>query len=119
MTISPIASLPGEALSHTSATQPGAKERAKALEAARDFEAIFVRQLLQPLEKVQSLGGNSNSGQQIYGSMMVGALADAATRGGGIGLSDLIANALVPPVPNRNLSPSATPSVAPKPPLKT
>lgn len=93
---------PNAAQSPTEATQAtGARatvsERDKARKAAQDFEAIFVRQLLAPLEKAQGFGGKSDTGHQIYGSLMVGALADAATRGQGLGLADLIANALVPP----------------------
>jgi Rod binding domain-containing protein len=68
------------------------------VEAARQFEAIFLRQLLSGLEKAGELGGGAvTSGSGIYGSMMVGALAESAASGGGIGLSELVLRALTPP----------------------
>lgn len=70
----------------------------KQLEAAKQFEAIFLRQMLSGLEKAGQIGGGAvTSGSGIYGSMMVGALADAAANGGGIGLSELVLRALTPP----------------------
>jgi Rod binding domain-containing protein len=64
--------------------------------AAREFEAIFLRQLMSSLEKGGGLGGQS-SGGQVFRSMMVSALADTASEGGGIGLSELILKAMLPP----------------------
>ncbi len=66
--------------------------------AAREFEAIFLRQLMSSLEKGGGLGGQS-SGGQVFRSMMVSALADTASEGGGIGLSELILKAMLPPSP--------------------
>lgn len=66
--------------------------------AAREFEAIFLRQLMSSLEKGGGLGGES-SGGQVFRSMMVSALADTASEGGGIGLSELILKAMLPPSP--------------------
>lgn len=74
----------------------GAAPTAEQVKAARDFEAIFMRQLLSGLEKAQGLGGGS-SGGDVYRSMMVSALADSAAEGGGIGLSELILRAMMPP----------------------
>jgi Rod binding domain-containing protein len=68
---------------------------AKALQAAKDFEAIFLRTLLSSLEKTTSIsGGKPNTGQSTYGSMVVGALADKVSAGGGIGLADIVAKSL-------------------------
>ena len=61
---------------------------------ARDFEAIFLRKLLSSMEKTGGIGG-SGSGAQVYRSMMVGALADSAAESGGIGLSDMILEAML------------------------
>lgn len=61
---------------------------------ARDFEAIFLRKLLSSMEKTGGVGG-SGSGGQVYRSMMVGALADSAAESGGIGLSDMILEAML------------------------
>lgn len=82
-------------------TQPAAAVRpAKAepdpglVEAARQFEAIFVRKLLSALEKSPSLTGKSQAGSGIYGSMITSSLAEQATQGDGLGLSALVLEAL-------------------------
>ena len=62
---------------------------------ARDFEAIFIRQLLSGLEKGGAMSGASSTGASMYKSMMVGSLADTAAEGGGIGLADVILQALL------------------------
>jgi flagellar protein FlgJ len=63
--------------------------------AAQDFEAIFLRQLMKGLEKGSGFGQSEGSGSQIYRSMMVDTFADSAAQGGGIGLSDLVLQALL------------------------
>ena len=82
----------------------------KALKAARDFEAIFLRTLLSSLEKTTAVsgGGKLNTSQSTYGSMVVGALADNISAGGGVGLADIVARSLSAHVPH--------PSAEPKPP---
>ena len=67
--------------------------------AAREFEAIFIRQLLSSLEKSSGLSGGESSGGAVFRSMMVGALADTAAEGGGIGMSELILKAMMPDPP--------------------
>jgi len=73
-----------------------AAERRQLESAAREFEAIFLRQLLAPLEKAGTVGakGGVSSGSAVYGSILVGAVADSASRSGGIGLSSLILEAM-------------------------
>jgi peptidoglycan hydrolase FlgJ len=70
----------------------------KALKAAKDFEAIFLRTLLSSLEKTTSMGGGNGgkptTGQSTYGSMVVGAMADQISGTGGIGLADIVAKSL-------------------------
>jgi Rod binding domain-containing protein len=78
----------------TSVTSPTPEQQ----KAARDFEAIFLRQLMASLEKSGGLGGDSGGGQ-VFRSMMVSALADTASQGGGIGLSEVILKAMLPPPP--------------------
>jgi peptidoglycan hydrolase FlgJ len=92
MNISSIGSLTaGQQKADT--VEPSAEQR----KAARDFEAIFLRQMLSGLEKSSGLSGSGkSSGAEIFGSMMVGALADTAAEGGGIGLSELILKAMLP-----------------------
>ncbi len=63
----------------------------KALDqAAREFEAIFLKQLLTSLERTTE----GASGNAIYGSMVVDSMADAITRAGGLGLADEIQRSL-------------------------
>jgi flagellar protein FlgJ len=93
MTISSIGSLTaGQQKADTVEATPEQRK------AARDFEAIFLRQMLSGLEKGSGLAGaDKSNGAQIFGSMMVSALADTAAEGGGIGLSELILKAMLPP----------------------
>lgn len=62
--------------------------------AAREFEAIFLRQMLASLEKSGHMGGTSSTGSEVYGSMMVGALADAVANAGGVGLAKYVTTSL-------------------------
>ena len=82
----------------------------KALKAAKDFEAIFLRTLLSSLEKTTAVsgGGKLNTSQSTYGSMVVGALADNISASGGIGLADIVAKSLA--------AHGAHPSAEPRPP---
>jgi hypothetical protein len=75
---------------------PKKKVDTKLEKVGREFEAIFLRNLLKPLEEAGSMGkkGSVSSGSSVYGSMMVGALADSASQGGGIGLAHLVLEAL-------------------------
>jgi peptidoglycan hydrolase FlgJ len=104
----PISAL--HALQGTGAAKQAEPVDPKALQAAKDFEAIFLRTLLSSLEKTTSINGGSklNTGQSTYGSMVVGALADKVSAGGGIGLADIVAKSLT-----AHLHPSAA---EPKPP---
>jgi Rod binding domain-containing protein len=91
--------------------QPSASASPEQLKAAKDFEAIFIRQLLSSLEKSSGISGGDKSGGAVFRSMMVSALADTAAEGGGIGLRDLITRAMLPPAPQGrpNLSRAAQP----------
>lgn len=77
----------------TALQAPAAKPSEKALKAARDFEGIMVRHMLESMQKTTGVNGKSheNSG---YQSMATEALADSIVRGGGLGLADLIAHTL-------------------------
>lgn len=81
----------------------------KALKAAKDFEAIFLRTLLSSLEKTTSIngGGKLSTGQSTYGSMVVGALADNISSSGGIGLADIVAKSLTAHAPHPFSEPKA------------
>jgi Rod binding domain-containing protein len=58
--------------------------------AARELEGVFLTQMLKSLEKTTSLEGSRSSGHSPYGTMVVEAMANAISAGGGIGLADVI-----------------------------
>jgi len=83
----------------------------KALKAAKDFEAIFLRTLLSSLEKTTSMSGGAgkpSTGASTYGSMVVGALADNISGSGGIGLAGIVAKSLSAHVPAAAAEPKST-----------
>jgi peptidoglycan hydrolase FlgJ len=81
----------------TSKTTPTASsgDDPRLKEAAVQFEAVFVRQMLSCLEKAAgSPMGNQTSGGSIYGSMVVNSVADAVAHAGGLGLSSMLMKSL-------------------------
>jgi Rod binding domain-containing protein len=81
---------------HDAGSPASAHDKQEILKAAREFESIFLRSLLAPLEKTTQVGksGSLSAGQSAYGSMVVGAMADTLSNVGGIGLAEVIARAL-------------------------
>jgi len=69
------------------------------LRLAREFEQIFIRKMLAPLEKSgrSQTGASAAAGGDAYGSMVVSALAEAVSKGGGVGLAEVIARAASQP----------------------
>ncbi len=69
------------------------------LRVAKEFEAVFLRSLLGSLEKTTQMGsgGPLKAGQSAYGSMVVGAMSEAMSAAGGIGLAEVIARAMSRP----------------------
>jgi peptidoglycan hydrolase FlgJ len=67
------------------------------LKAAKEFESIFVRQMLKSLEKTTAAGGNAKAtaGQSTYGSMIVDSLSESISKGGGLGLADMLARSMM------------------------
>ncbi|MEO6602320.1 MAG: rod-binding protein [Polyangiaceae bacterium] len=67
------------------------------LKAAKDFESIFVRQMLKSVEKTTAAGMGTKpaAGQSTYGSMVVDTLSDSISKGGGLGLADVIAKSMM------------------------
>lgn len=60
-------------------------------EAAKQFEAVFIRQMLSSLEKTTGSSADTHtSGGAIYGSMVVNTVADAIANAGGLGLASLL-----------------------------
>jgi len=69
------------------------------LRLAQEFEQIFIRKMLSSLEKSGRNGGgaSASSSGDAYGSMVVSALAEAVSKGGGVGLAEMIARAASQP----------------------
>jgi Rod binding domain-containing protein len=88
------------------------------LRLAQEFEQIFIRKMLSSLEKSgrSQAGASASSSGDAYGSMVVSALAEAVSKGGGVGLAEVIARAasqqVGPAAPAQGSS--ADPSVAAK-----
>jgi Rod binding domain-containing protein len=70
------------------------------LRLAREFEQIFIRKMLSSLEKSGHNAGNASpsASGNAYGSMVVSALAEAVSKGGGVGLAEVIARAASQPI---------------------
>ena len=79
--------------------------RSKIEQAAQQFEAIFLRQLLAPLEKSTSLTGDGDASSKVYGAMLVGSFADSASQNGGIGLAEMVLEAFMEKTPKSEKSP--------------
>ena len=77
-------------------------------DASRQFEAVFLRQMLSCLEKTASVQGGKDAGSKLYGSMMVDAVADAVSRAGGIGLAAMLKKTLEPQLAPQAAVPTGT-----------
>lgn len=70
--------------------------------AAGQFEAIILRQLLTPaIEPLMSGGlagggGAASGGGGVYGYMLTDTLADSLSKGGGLGLTQMLSRQLTP-----------------------
>lgn len=78
--------------SKSNASQSKLPSAADIKKAASQFEAIIVRQLLEPTiaTTMKGMGGESSSGGGIYGYMVTDVLASNLTSGGGLGLASLL-----------------------------
>jgi peptidoglycan hydrolase FlgJ len=108
----------GAAPSSEPAATPEAKNP-RLLRAAKEFEAIFLRQMLKSLEKTTSMGSPSqtSTAQRTYGSMVVSTLADSISSAGGLGLGEVIAKSLSGASSAR--PPGKDPPAAPAPAVKS
>jgi len=65
--------------------------------AAKQFEAIMLRQLLAPvMEPLMSAGAGGESGGGVYGYLATDVLATSLSQGGGLGLSKILEKQLTP-----------------------
>lgn len=76
---------------------PGPGELARLRQAARDFEAIFLQQLVAGLRRAAVPGGAApaSAAQRLYGDLMDAELARAVARSGGVGLADVLVRDLL------------------------
>jgi flagellar protein FlgJ len=78
-----------------------AERKRQATTAAKQFEAIILRQLLAPaIEPMMSSGlegkSTGGSGGGVYGYMLTDTLANSLSQGGGLGLSRILEKQLTP-----------------------
>lgn len=89
-----------------------ARAHPEAAAAARQFESVFLRQLLGSVDKMSSVGAGSKTQGEVVGSMMKGVLAEQMSAAGGIGLAEVVLRSLTdglsPAPPPHPLSPSAS-----------
>ena len=82
-----MANAPGaDLLSPTQSVAAADSDGDKSAQAARQFEAILVRQILS--ESMKNLTEGSSG--QIYGYFVTDSLANAVTKAGGIGLTSIL-----------------------------
>lgn len=81
-------------------------------EAAAQFEAILVRQLLKPT-MTSMFGKESGAAGGIYGDMLTDSFATQLTRGGGFGLGGMLEQQLTPRAPSAALTASSTVATSP------
>lgn len=77
---------------------PHVSESDKAKEAARQFEAVLLRQILQSAHKTGLEGltdGEGSASKDVYFDMMNYHLADTISRGGGLGLASALEAQLI------------------------
>jgi len=72
-------------------------QKVKLRNAARDFEAIFIRQILSSMHSTLDSGGMFGEGMagSIYSDMMNTAIADKAAERGDMGLADILYRRMV------------------------
>lgn len=98
-------------------TDPGAprsvvEQKEKLREAAKDFEAIFVRQLLKNMRSTLMDGGMFGDGTagEIYSDMMENALAEKISETGSLGLGEQLYRRLVTRIDSAEGAPIAVPT---------
>jgi flagellar protein FlgJ len=91
----------GQSLSGKALRNASPAEQTK--EVAAQFEAILVRQLLGPT-MASMLGKEGGAASNVYGDMLTDTFAQQLTRGGGFGLSQLLAQQLSPREPRADIN---------------
>lgn len=95
----PLSAAGGSGSTPTLDKTTSSKDPAAIKKAVQQFEAIILRQLLEPsIQPVMSggLGGAEGAGGGIYGYMLTDALAGSMAQGGGLGLARVLERQLAP-----------------------
>jgi len=97
-------------LSGLSSGAPGGRPKPEDVkQAAKQFEAILVRQLLAPAVEPMmngSLGGAQGAGGGVYGYMLTDVLANSISQGGGLGLAGILEKQLSSPAGPASATPA-------------
>lgn len=95
--LSGAAALELNPLAYRATPRAAAANEAEALKVGRDFEALFLSQMLQPM--FDTLGTDpvfgGGYGERMFRSLQVEQFANAMTRSGGIGLAGAIAREML------------------------
>jgi flagellar protein FlgJ len=94
----------------TGAALRNAPEAVQRAEVSAQFEAILLRQMLAPT-MTSMLGSESGAAASVYGDMLTDTLAQQLSRGGGLGLAQMMAQQLAPRTP---VAPAGSPSTPSK-----
>ncbi|HEX5433180.1 MAG TPA: hypothetical protein VFY05_02990 [Candidatus Angelobacter sp.] len=89
--------VPGSTQAAVSSGLSTQEKSQKAMHAARQFEAILLNSLLEPLQKAFSSlpGDDDQAGSGEYQSMETQALATGLANAGGLGIAPMIAHSLL------------------------
>jgi peptidoglycan hydrolase FlgJ len=68
------------------------KTREQAQAVAKQFERMFITQMLQPMFSGIETGGpfGGGQGEEVFRPMLLDQYADAVARGGGVGIADAV-----------------------------
>ncbi len=69
---------------------PSAERKAQILDQAREFESVFIAQMLKYSGLEKAIGSQSGFGGEAYSSLLLEQYASKIVEGGGFGLTDHI-----------------------------
>ena len=86
------AALPGLGAPHGAGGSPASKQTDRAHQAAEDFEAVFLSQMLETMTSGLKTDGplGGGSGEGVFRSMLNQEYSKAITKAGGIGVADAV-----------------------------
>ena len=116
---SPTAIVPKPALAAPRASKndnpPNPVEVAKLRKAAQDFESVFLNHMLKTMRQSASSGPGlgGGSGERMYRDLLDDELAKSISRGGGLGLADVLVRDLIRSLPREEKKASSPPTGGP------